>query len=163
MKYGRPFVNFYITNYRHDWFARDEDPRQPLNWRSSGNNNPVRIGFLSRLDIQRLRSVRDYIITFWQHWFVRRNQCISSLWAKQKWLLTLSPTPLPRLVQTVIYSTNTQRFWSFEPLFSKFLWKSELAQSKIKWRVCMKSNTITYFHESTLWKSPQKTGQSTLA
>ncbi len=53
----------------------------------------VEISHWSQLDIQRLRSIRDYIITIWKHWFVKRNQCISSLWAKQELLLTLSPTP----------------------------------------------------------------------
>ncbi len=48
-------------------------------------------------------------------------------WAKQERLLMLSPTPVPRLVQNVTYSTNKHRFWRFEPLFSVFLSVANLA------------------------------------
>ncbi len=52
---------------------------------------------------------------------------------------TLSPTPVPRLVQTVPYLTNKHRFWSFEPPFTMFHWKFEQTQSES--RACMKTNT----------------------
>ncbi len=93
---------------------------------------------------------------FDQHWFVKRNLCSLFLWAKQEWLLMLSPNPVPRLVQTVIYSTN--RFWSFKPPISMFLWKFEQAQSQSKvHRASMKTKqNNTFAWERSLTKHRKK-------
>ncbi len=59
---------------------------------------------------------------------------------------------MPRLVQTVTYSTNKHRFWRFEPLFSVFLWDFEQSESKVH----ENKHKITHLHESTLWKTQDR-------